>query len=47
MSFPRPANTPWLVPYLTVHDASAAIAFYRKHHPWSAPLVRAWHRLGG
>ena len=23
------------------------IAFYRKHHPWSAPLVRAWHRLGG
>jgi hypothetical protein len=29
MSFPRPANTPWLVPYLTVRDASAAIAFYR------------------
>ncbi|MDO3562025.1 glyoxalase/bleomycin resistance/extradiol dioxygenase family protein [Ralstonia pseudosolanacearum] len=29
MSFPRPANTPWLVPYLTVHDAAAAIAFYR------------------
>ncbi|CAJ0797655.1 hypothetical protein LMG18090_03596 [Ralstonia mannitolilytica] len=29
MSFPRPANTPWLVPYLTVRDASAAISFYR------------------
>ncbi|KHK50587.1 glyoxalase [Ralstonia sp. A12] len=29
MSFPRPAHTPWLVPYLTVHDAAAAIAFYR------------------
>ncbi|CBJ36862.1 VOC family protein [Ralstonia pseudosolanacearum] len=29
MSFPRPANTPWLVPYLTVRDAAAAIAFYR------------------
>ncbi|HTH59450.1 MAG TPA: VOC family protein [Paraburkholderia sp.] len=28
MTAPRPAEVPWLTPYLTVRDARAAIAFY-------------------
>jgi uncharacterized glyoxalase superfamily protein PhnB len=27
---PRPANSPWLSPYLTVRDADAAIDFYQR-----------------
>ncbi|GAB7538427.1 VOC family protein [Burkholderia sp. 3C] len=28
MTDPRPANVPWLTPYLTVRSAQASIAFY-------------------
>ncbi|KAF1056323.1 MAG: hypothetical protein GAK41_00034 [Burkholderia gladioli] len=28
MTDPRPANVPWLTPYLTVRNAQASIAFY-------------------
>ena len=29
MTPPRPAGVPWLTPYLTVHDARAAIEFFQ------------------
>ncbi|MGS0895198.1 VOC family protein [Burkholderia stagnalis] len=29
MTDPRPANVPWLTPYLTVRDARAAIDFFK------------------
>ena len=30
MTDPRPADVPWLTPYLTVRDARLSIAFYEK-----------------
>ena len=30
MTDPRPADVPWLTPYLTVRDARVSIAFYEK-----------------
>lgn len=30
MTDPRPADVPWLTPYLTVRDARVSVAFYEK-----------------